>query len=262
MKFAEPIAVLTHDVDKITETRRHVWSIRDRFSKSDLLRGLIKPSAIYCNIHKVMAIEDAQDVRSTFFLSTDLYSLEDVIDVGLQLQKQGWEIAFHLVYDEYLKRTHDPEHVKRKKILMEKTLKTNIVGVRNHYLVHFGEPTFNMQKKAGFKYDSSIRINDAKFKLPYQPLEGFYEVPLTIMDSDLWGVWKLTEKEGWNYITKRLEEVERVSGIFVFNAHQCSFRMRGGRLYGKLVREVVNRGFKVMRCVDLVNMLDQLGERS
>jgi peptidoglycan/xylan/chitin deacetylase (PgdA/CDA1 family) len=256
MRGADPIAVLTHDVDKITETRKHIWSVRARFSKADLLRGLISPSYLYKNLRETMDLEAEHGVKSTFFIPTDLYRVEEIEDECKRMSKEGWEIAYHLVYDDYLRRTHDFQYVMDRKRRLEALLEVRIRGVRNHFLMHFGSKTFDMQKRAGFLYDSSLRASDAGGRAPFEPVKGMLEIPITLMDSDMWGKLKLSEKAGWKLIQNALNEASRdPAKPFVFNAHPCSLRMRGGRLYRDLVKEIANRGFKVLRCSDLANLL-------
>jgi hypothetical protein len=262
MDSTGPTVAFTHDVDKITEKRKHVWAVRQRFPRVDLLKGLIDPKTLYRNLEEIMSFEDRYDVHSTFFFSIDLYPIGEIVDVCQKLRDQKYEIAFHLVYDDYLKRTHDAKYVEEKKKKLEKILGVKVLGVRNHYLIHFGGPTFKMQQEAGFNYDSSLRATEIQTYHPYEPIKDFYEVPLTIMDSDLWGRWKLTENDGWKYIIGKLDEVmKEPNGIFVFNAHQCSFHMRGGRLYKDLVKEVNKRGCTVIQCRDLIDQLKR-GEKT
>ena len=69
----------------------------------------------------------------------------------------------------------------------------------------------------------------------------------------------MKEEEGWKYIKKTIKEVEKENGVFVVNAHQCSFHMRGGRLYRNLLEEIARKEYSVMRAIDLIKSLGDTG---
>ncbi len=253
--------MLTHDVDKIGERRSHIWRVRNRFSTGDLVHGLIDTRHLYRNIEDIMALEDSYGLRSTFFFLVDAYSLDDIADTISRLVEEGWEVGLHLYYDDYLQRTHDPDYLQTKKRKLEGYSKAVIQGIRSHYLVHFKEQTFKMEKKAGFKYESTMQAGKDETSTPYCPIEGLYELPITVMDSDLWGLWRLTEREGWKYIIEKLDASARnPQSIFVMNAHPEAFHMKGGRLYRDFVRTIVERSCQVTLCKDYVKKL--AGEES
>ena len=247
--------LLTHDIDKTTEKRGHIWKVRKRFSKKDLLKGFFIPRCLYWNVKEIMKLEERFGFRSTFFLSTELYSLDDISKECRELAQKGWEIGYHMVYTDEMKKNNPVKFLRKKREDLEKIAGSRIFGIRNHFLIHYGEETFSLQKNAGFLYDSTLRASEFGFK-PYQPLEKFYEIPFTIMDTDLWGRWKMSEAEGWKYIKKTLKEVEKANGVFVFNAHQCSYHMRGGRLYRNLLEEIARKEYSVIKVIDLIKSLD------
>jgi len=252
--------LLTHDVDKIIESRSHIWKVRKRFSLGDLVRGLLNPKHLYRNVEDIMALEDEHGVRSTFFLAVDLYDIGEIEDVVKQLAREGWEVALHLVYTEELKRSHDPALVKERLKRLERATGKKVLGSRSHYLVHFGEKTWRMLKSAGLAYDSTLRPEEVGGYKPVELLEGFYELPLTVMDSDLWGLWKLSEAEGWKHMVEKLyEATKEPDGVFVLNAHQESFHMRGGRLYKKFLAKVVEENFEIMTCAEYLEKLRKEG---
>ncbi|MBI2649345.1 MAG: hypothetical protein HYW93_06825, partial [Thaumarchaeota archaeon] len=68
------------------------------------------------------------------------------------------------------------------------------------------------------------------------------EIPLTLMDTTLWGYLKRDETGGLNDIMSVLSKVKEVGGLFTLLWHQEAVKMKGGRLYWSLLDEFKKAG--------------------
>jgi hypothetical protein len=119
-------------------------------------------------------------------------------------------------------------------------------GVREHYLkFEFGK-TWEIMDASRFEYDTTVGLNDRLgFKLglatPFHPPDSGWnplrllELPLTLMDTTLWGYLKKDEESGMAEIQAMVDKVRGVGGLFTLLWHQEAVKMRGGRLYWRLL---------------------------
>jgi hypothetical protein len=105
---------------------------------------------------------------------------------------------------------------------------------------------------AGFDYDTTVGNNDRLgFRLglatPFHPPDADWgplsllELPLSLMDTTLWGYLKKDEDEGFADVMRMLAMVEDVEGLFTLLWHQEAVRMKGGRIYWRILRELGRR---------------------
>ena len=123
--------LLTHDVDKTTEKRGHIWKVRKRFSKKDLIKGFFTPKYLYWNVKEIMELEERYGFRSTFFFSTELYPLNKVAKECRELVQKGWEIGYHLVYNDKMQKNNSVEFLRKKREDLERVTGSRIFGIRN-----------------------------------------------------------------------------------------------------------------------------------
>ena len=244
--------ILTHDVDSINKPFKHIWARRKRFGARDLILAALKLKNIYNNIEDVIAKEDEYGFKSTFFVPTNLFNLLEIIDVLKRLVKDGWEVQLHYVYESI-----QPEGLfVMQKEFFEKYL-GKVLGVRTHMLM-INEKLIKLFKKEGLIYDSSYRIETVRRYDPFLIDENFIEIPIGIMDADMFGRLKLGEKDAWKYILWKIRKAEEEKAeYFTILFHQESYRMKGGRLYKDLLKFLAEKGYKSMRCIDAVNSLIQ-----
>jgi len=242
--------ILTHDIDSISKPFKHIWARRRRFSIKDLFLAAFRLKNIYNNIEDVIAIEDKYGFRSTFFVPTTLFNLFDIIDILKRIIKEGWEVQLHYVYESI-----QPEGLFRmQKNFFEKNL-GKVLGVRTHMLI-INEALIKLFKNEGLIYDSSYRIETARRYDPFFIDENFVEIPIGIMDADLFGRLKLNEKDAWKYILWKIRKAEEENAeYFTILFHQESYRMKGGRLYKDLLKFIAERGYESMRCIDTATFL-------
>jgi hypothetical protein len=105
--------------------------------------------------------------------------------------------------------------------------------------------------KAGFKYDSSIRVEECGHYEAYKIHGEMDEIPIALMDADIFGRLNMNESEAWNYILSKIKNAEKKGEKqYTILFHQESLRMKGGRLYGKLLEYLYENSYKVSRCLD------------
>jgi hypothetical protein len=246
---AAPLAVcLTHDVDNIERPKEHILKVRDRFSASDFRsaqKGLI---SLYDNIDLIREREAEEGFRSSFYLMSAEYPLEKVRASARRLRAKGWEVGLHGDFG-----THDSEEEMGKAVeRLAEGIGVRPRGVREHYLrFDFGR-SWRIMDGAGFDYDTTVGTNDRLgFKLglatPFHPPDEAWrplrllELPLSLMDTTLWGYLKRTEKEGFEDVERSMDLVEGVEGLFTLLWHQEAVRMRGGRMYWKVLKALGRR---------------------
>ena len=246
---AAPLAVcLTHDVDNIERPPEHILRVKDRFSASDFSkarRGLI---SLYDNIDLIREREAAEGFRSSFYLMSKEYPLEKVKASARRLLAKGWDVGLHGDFG-----THDSEEEMAKAVeRLAEAVGVRPRGLREHYLrFDFGK-SWRIMDEAGFDYDTTVGTNDRLgFKLglaaPFHPPDGEWrplnllELPLSLMDTTLWGYLKRTEEEGMRDVKESMRMVEGVEGLFTLLWHQEAVRMKGGRLYWKVLKGLARR---------------------
>jgi hypothetical protein len=247
--YAAPVAVcLTHDVDNIEHPMEHILKTKDRFSKADFEKAQKGLISLYDNIALIGEKEAAEGFRSSFYLMSANYPLENVRVASLNLHAKGWEIGLHGDFG-----THDSA-VEMGKAVTRLTHGLGIRprGLREHYLKFDFGRSWTVMEGAGFDYDSTPGNTDRLgFKLglatPFHPPDKGWrpmrllELPLSLMDTTLWGYLKKSEQEGFADVKRSIEMVEKVEGLFTLLWHQEAVRMKGGRLYWKVLKDLSRR---------------------
>jgi len=194
---------LTHDVDNIERPMEHIMKVKDRFSRADFAmakKGLI---SLYDNIELIGKKEGAEGFRSSFYLMSANYPLGKVRTAARRLHAKGWEVGLHGDFG-----THDSE-AEMKKAVERLTEGVGIRprGLREHYLKFDFGKSWRVMEAAGFDYDSTVGNTDRLgFKLglatPFHPPDERWrpmrllELPLSLMDTTLWGYLKRSEEDG------------------------------------------------------------------
>jgi len=239
--------ILTHDIDSISKPILHVLKRRRRFTFKDVFMRILGLKSLYNNLSELEKLEDKYDYRSTIFVPITLFPLSEISEQLSMMVENGWEIGLHFVVERYQLRSLLTMEKNRLKELFGETR-----GVRTHMLA-VSDALLREYWKAGFKYDSSIRVEENGLYETYTLHGDLIEIPIGIMDADLFGRLNLNEKEAWNYITRKIEDAERNGAkIFTVLFHQESLRMKGGRLYKKLLNYLSEKSYKVSRCMDVL----------
>lgn len=230
---------LTHDVDRTHKTYQYLTHLVKAALNKDLnnahyhISSLFRKST-YWNFDEIVKIENEYNVKSTFFflnesikfnpfsiskwkLSVGRYNIESpkIVQSIKWLDENGWEIGVHGSYNSYKNK----ELLLREKKTLENIVGHEIGGVRQHYL-NLDDKTWVIQKKCGFKYDSSFGYTDSiGFKdnkiTPFRPCQdNFIVFPLTIMDSCF-----INTANRWEKLGEIIETVQETNALLVINWH-------------------------------------------
>lgn len=236
---------LTHDVDRVRKTYQYLTKTGKTLLKGQvhrawkMLKKGFEPKSPYWGFDTVIDIENKYNAKSTFFfleesakvqwwnptsykIALGRYHVNEpkVAEMMRYLDANGWEIGLHGSYYSY----DNPELLKREKVAIEDVLGHEIMGIRQHYL-NWNEKTWERQKEAGFKYDSTwgftraIGYKENKVT-PFFPFgdPDFCEIPLVIMDSCF-----DSESERWDKLEQLIAQAENENGILVINFHTNNF---------------------------------------
>lgn len=235
--------ILTHDVDWPLRGpgKAHVLARQDRFSAEIIQRVEAEDFNPYFGVPRVREIEEQFGIRSTFFF-------RPVYDVGSEvgeysqtirdLLAHGWEVGLHA------NNTATQQDVDREKALIEKATGAPIVGCRIHCL-KLCENTYPNFAKAGIKYDSSISFDNHHIdprNTGYLNRNGVVVFPITFMDAYLFTYMGQTEETIVPFIVKTVDQLyESGAEIQTLLWHDNAVMMRGGRVYPKLIEQLIGR---------------------
>lgn len=239
---AKYAACLTHDVDSMSWPVSHLLRQRSRFSAKDYLLGLAGITDPYDNTAYAVEIERQRNLHSSFYFLTEAYNLGPKAGLLADMRKSGWEVGLHGDFG-----THDSaEKMATALRKLEQVIGTTPAGVREHYLRFDYESTWRIMEGAGLVYDSTVGNTDRTgFRIglcnPFHPPGKDWkplrllEIPLGLMDVTLWGYLKRDEAKGLEDFLNLKKSVEAVNGLFTILWHPESFKMKGGRIYPKLL---------------------------
>ncbi|HAE13270.1 MAG: hypothetical protein H6548_01475 [Chitinophagales bacterium] len=191
----------THDIDTVfgawTEQRKALLKKGRVGTLLQLMFRHITGRYDYLELEKILAIEDAYDVRSVFFWLTERgrgrngienadYHIDDpAIRKKMQLVSAAGgsnglhKSALQTTYTEELERLHAD----------------GLISNRNHYLRFFMPDTWRVMEQAGVALDATLGFAEqpgfrAGYGLPYRPFDvsgrreiALTEVPLLVMDT-------------------------------------------------------------------------------
>ena len=242
---------LSHDADSIKKPFRHIWRVRKRFTRRQLLAHALGLKNLYDNFSDIMALEESLGVRSTFFIPVVLFDLSEIEDTLKELVRGGWEIGLHFVVEPYQRAAL----VEMERDWLEQLVGTRLLGVRTHNLA-IDEGLMAIYARRGFLYDSSYRMEEVGRSTPYEHEAGLVEVPIGVMDADLFGRLRLSEEKAVRYVEHKMTRAaERGERAFAVLFHQESFSMRGGRIYKRLLERWAGEG----NAYKLIDVLAKLG---
>lgn len=237
---------LSHDVDKLGESRKHIWKVRQRFSKMTVLKALLGLKNPYNNFKLFVELEKKRGVRSTFYLLINEYDLNKIYREISLLKESNMELGLHGGFGSHT----NIDQLLAEKEKLEQFLGQEIHGIRQHFLKFEFPTTWIVQKNVQLGYDTTIGFNDnIGFKLgfcfpffpPDQNLEPlcFIELPLIIMDAAIWTWLKLTEQTALQTISQIRDIIKQYHGLLTILWHQCTLQMRGGRIYRDILEKIV-----------------------
>lgn len=241
-------ACITHDVDNVRRPMAHILRRASRFSLSDIVLALLGARSLYNNIDLITDLEAQQGFRSSFYFLSKNYDLRALADTARRLVESGWEVGLHGDFG-----THDSAELMRDAVAkLSSAFGIRPVGLREHYLRFDYGKTWEIAQSSGFLYDSTVGNRDQLgFRLglctPFHPPDSEWrqmemiELPLVLMDTTLWGYLGRSESEGERDFLSLLGQVKKVSGLMTLLWHQESVRMKGGRIYPRLLASLAGQ---------------------
>ena len=216
--------------------------------------------SLYDNVAEIAKKEGELGFHSSFYYMSAEYPLANAKPTAQKIHGEGWEVGLHGDFG-----THDSAGAMRAAVdrLME-GVGIRPLGVREHYLKFDYAKTWPLLEDSGFDYDSTPGNTDALgFKLglatPFHPPDSRWkamrllELPLSLMDTTLWGYLKKGEEEGLADVARFMDMVEELGGLFTLLWHQEAVRMKGGRIYWKVLKKVERSGAFVGSGAEIAN---------
>jgi peptidoglycan/xylan/chitin deacetylase (PgdA/CDA1 family) len=251
--------ILTHDIDWSPRGPgvNHILARKERFEQSVISKVVSEGFNPYNGISELMDIEKEAGVRSTFFFRPvydDGVLVDGYAENVRALVRGGWEIGVHINDASTL------ESIMREKKAVEK-IAGKTQGSRVHYLR--GHAPF-LFETAGFTYDSSfMMVRDAVDARNM----GFFKAgklivfPITIMDTYLFSYMHVTEENMLETINRAVDAAAD-KGFMTIAWHDCSIRMRGGKMYPLILKALAsNKKINLVRGTDACSSIIE-GERS
>ncbi|HBM81148.1 MAG: polysaccharide deacetylase family protein [Clostridiales bacterium] len=201
--------LLTHDVDSVNSRNKYVFlhnakellydnniSFAKRFDT--LTRSIIYNT--HFQFRNYMNIESKRGVKSEFYFiegrknrKGKRYELSDIIQDIRLIEDNGCIIGIHTNYFSY----DNVENIKKEIMSIEKATDIKVKSGRNHYLRFDIPNSWNVLRKAGIMFDSTLGYSDhngfrAATARPFLPYDvnndniiDIYEIPLVIMDGNI-----------------------------------------------------------------------------
>lgn len=251
---------LTHDIDRTTKTYQYFTHFLKSVRNLDFSKAIYQISSfsqrekVYWNFEDIIEIENKFGVKSTFFfliesISFELFNISNwklslgrydiheprINEIIRYLDKNDWEIGLHGSFRSF----NDVDLLKKEKMILERLLGHQIIGIRQHYL-NLNKNTWKFQKEAGFKYDASWGpTRDIGFKegriAPFFPFnDKFIVFPLAVMDFNyLNSIARKTTLQ--NIINLCLKH----QAILVINWHNDCFNEKEKPGFNKAYQEII-----------------------
>jgi hypothetical protein len=207
-------------------------------------------------IKEIVHLEANLGFQSTFFIPTFQFNLNEIRDTLKVLQKSGTEIQLYYIHE---------DHPQQKGFFaMQKEYFNHIIGpvhgVRCHNL-WITPPLLVLFEEGRIYYDSSYRGETVETVEPFLHETGLVEIPIGLMDMDLFQQRHLTEKEAWKYLIwdLKLTEAHRAT-YYTYVFHPEPFNKKSGRLYKKFLKYLADEGYESIRCCDLPLVKEALDE--
>lgn len=245
--WKEYATCISHDVDKISESKNHIWKIRKRFSKVTLVKTFLGISNPYNDLKSFVNLEKKYGINSSFYFLTDTYDLKKISKDIQILKENNKDIGLHGGFG-----THtDVDKLKSEKAKLERSIDQPVYGVRQHFIKFDFPTTWIIQNEANFFYDTTVGFNDRigfrnGIAFPFYPPDNdlnqlpLIELPLVIMDAAVWSGLKLTEESALQTIKQISDTIRENNGLLTLLWHNNVLSMHGGRIYKDILKLLVS----------------------
>ena len=236
------LVILTHDVDWGVHgpPLTHILERGDRFDPLTLEAAIERRINPYDGIPDILEAEEKVYAKSTILfrpLYDDGSGVDDYAYEVMSVEREGWEVGLHSNPDSSL------EGVAEQKRMVENACGCRVVSHRAHYL-WMNEDLVRRLGGIGILVDSSLCTSRASPRAAvespdYSVVDGVLELYLTVMDAYVFSYWGLDEEEVLSVIPWIVRERAR-RGLRATTIlwHTNVTRMRGGRVYARLLEEL------------------------
>jgi hypothetical protein len=231
--FKKGCIMMTHDID-LLDNRPSFRKSKRSISLS--MKALIENMKYFINhlllnpygdfINTLIKIEEAYSIKSTYFLFSDYEDKKLSSKIINKIEKSGHEIGLH----GSLKALSGQDIIKDEKYKLQKRIKQNVFGFRQHALDKvFCLPDSLSLIDNEFMYDISIAKNDNYGYMtgichPYHPINSLYkkldllEIPSPFMDWT--GLQRKYDKSQFIILINKIKNiVELYNGCITFSIH-------------------------------------------
>jgi hypothetical protein len=156
---------------------------------------------------------------------------------------------------------------------LKKNYPYQIKGIRQHFLKIACPETFNIQIKAGFKYDTTLGFAEHEgfrnsYCHPFRPYDikedkmmEIWEFPLNVMDVTLFHYRKLDFENAEKSVLDIVKEVKNFGGVFSMLWHNTMFdeyEIPGITVfYQELIKKIMAEGAESLTGEMLLNRLNE-----
>lgn len=161
--------------------------------------------------------------------------------------------------------THtDPIKLQAEKDELERLIGEPIYGNRHHFLKFEFPITWEIEHQINLLYDTTIGFNDkVGFKngiaFPFFAIDRnlsllpLIELPLTVMDAAIWTGLQLTEETAVQIIQQVRDIIKQYHGLLTLLWHHSVLKMRGGRIYPKILQKLVENSAFIAPGLEIAN---------
>ncbi len=180
------------------------------------------------------------------------------------LVSQNCEIGIHPGYDS----AFDVSKIIQEKQEVEELARTNISGVRNHFLRFSFPDSLSNYEEIGLRYDSTLSYAEqegyrAGIATPFKPFDiisrreiNILEIPLIIMDGVLKDYRGMDPEQASKQIEKLVDIVSNTNSVMVFNWHN-TFLARGNETWRRVFEQsldyLIEKNAKFIKCGELAS---------
>jgi peptidoglycan/xylan/chitin deacetylase (PgdA/CDA1 family) len=251
--------IMTHGIDWPIKGpgRNHILRRKDRFDQQTLSR-MAKDDSYnpYYGVEEMMELEEKYGTRSTFFFRPaydDGSPVDQYSEIMRELARKNWEVGVHINDAELL------SSIEKEKQAVERAANVSIQGSRVHYLKIRHDDLFLLEK-AGIKYDSSVIFSKDsldKRNTGYLIKGNLIVFPITLMDAYLFTYMHTPEEKIVEQVGKALD-LASGSGFMTLLWHDNVLRMKGGRMYSKILEFLTSQdNVEIVRGIDAYQLVTQ-----
>jgi hypothetical protein len=212
------------------------------FSFIDAISGLFKNEDPHWTFPFMREIEKINGFKSVFFFLDHLpdqrnfeLNSDKIRNLIALLEDEGCEIGMHSTIEAFHSKT-EAVIMKNK---LQKLIKSQIIGNRNHILLFNVPHSMKMLQELGYRYDTTLGFAYHEgfrnsFCYPFKlydfendiMMDHIWEIPLIVMDCTLFDYRKLSYAQAIDSINNLIDEIKKFGGIFTLLWHNSYFEER------------------------------------